>query len=438
MLIAYVFAFKWLDACCTRYFVRASDDGVLPGHFSTVYAVYAILDIVFIGMSFVIIPALPVDQNLKFALMAATAAAVTRAGLMIGIESHLAGGFYGRYTLIEGSNIWLGLLTGVAYAKLGFGGAAPIMGVATGCLLMLCVDLPKMLAMAKGGIPQLDRVKQYAKYGIPLAWAMALTLLLTSIDRFFLAYYYGDATVGPYAAGYNLSNRLIELVFLAVWLGGYPTSVRALEEQGPEAAKKVLKDFSELLVLLATPAAVGLMLVAAPLATVMTGDTFEREAAQIIPYAALAAYLSGWLVYYFNLSFALSQNTRLQTMVNAAAVVTNIALNAILTPRYGPSGALLSIITALAIGLVSSILIGGRDFRMPFPIKELGKSLLACTIMTAGIYLLPDMPLGWASLMLCAGVGITIYTLCAWVMNIAGVRVFIPKLIQNIQIARGA
>ncbi len=429
MMISYVLVFKWLDATCTRYHVRMDQKGELPPHFATVYGSYFVLAAVFLGLSFVVIRALPFDPVFQLVLHVAAVAGTVRGGIMIGIESHLAAAHYGRYTVIEGANVWLGLAAGVSFALLGFGGAAPVLGLATGALIMFGFDLPRMLGIAKGGRFQWDRFKRYAHYGVPLAWAMVLTLLLTSIDRFFLAAYFGDSTLGPYAAGYNLSQRLMELVFLAVWLGGYPTAVRALEQDGMEAARTVLRDFAEVLILVATPAAAGLALVAYPLAVAMTGATFEVAASQIIPFAALAAWLAGWLNYYFNMAFAISQNTRVLTLVNLAAVLSNVALNALLTPRYGPMGALASAVGALLVGLGLSIWFGRKELAMPLPLVDMGKSLAGCAVMAVGVSFVP-MDLGWGSLMGGALVGAGLYGASAVVLNTAKIRTAGPHLVR--------
>jgi hypothetical protein len=69
-------------------------------------------------------------------------------------------------------------------------------------------------------------------YGYPIAASLALTVVLSSTDRFVLDAYLGEAAVGAYHASYSIANRTLDLLFL--WLGtaGQPALVMALERGG--------------------------------------------------------------------------------------------------------------------------------------------------------------------------------------------------------------
>ena len=57
----------------------------------------------------------------------------------------------------------------------------------------------------------------YIGYGVPVSLSLILALSLATTDRFILAGFLGDSAVGVYQAGYTLSNRTLDVLFL--WLG---------------------------------------------------------------------------------------------------------------------------------------------------------------------------------------------------------------------------
>jgi len=65
------------------------------------------------------------------------------------------------------------------------------------------------------------------------------------------------------------------------------------------------------MVALALPAAVGLALVARPLAEVMVGPALRVGAARVTPWIAASALFSGLTVYYLNPAFTLARRTGL-------------------------------------------------------------------------------------------------------------------------------
>ncbi len=171
--------------------------------------------------------------------------------------------------------------------------------------------LPAELRRSSGGVFETQRVKTYAAYGLPVALSLIFALALATTDRFLLAAYLGDATVGVYQAGYGLANRTLDVMF--IWLGaaGGPALMMALERFGSAALAKAAREQAGLILGLAVPAAVGLALVARPLADVMIGPALRQGAAMVTPWIAASTLFAGLTTYYSHQAFTLGRRTGL-------------------------------------------------------------------------------------------------------------------------------
>jgi O-antigen/teichoic acid export membrane protein len=187
--------------------------------------------------------------------------------------------------------------------------------------------------------------------------------------------------------------------------------------------------------LLTFPAATGLALVATPLAAVMTGPAFRDQAAQIIPWIALAGVMNGIMTYYLNEAFTLSKRTGMMAAVMTFPALLNIVLNMILLPRLGLQGAVIATVLAYGAGMSLSALVGRRYFPLPLPFGAAAKTLLACAIMAGGVWLVP-WPSSWPDFALLigkAGLGMALYGGAALALNLADSRDYLTRIAQRLR-----
>jgi hypothetical protein len=83
---------------------------------------------------------------------------------------------------------------------------------------------------------------------------------LGAVDRMLLATFMDGATVGVYHAGYSLSSRTLDVVFLWLGMAGAPAAVAAFEAHGKAGLESAAREQARLMALIALPAAVGLAL----------------------------------------------------------------------------------------------------------------------------------------------------------------------------------
>jgi O-antigen/teichoic acid export membrane protein len=294
-------------------------------------------------------------------------------------------------------------------------------GLGAAAAVVLAFLLPAELKRGAGGGFETQRVKTYAAYGLPVALSLIFALALATTDRFLLAAYLGDATVGVYQAGYSLANRTLDVMF--IWLGaaGGPALIVALERDGGAALAKAAREQAGLMLALALPASLGLALVARPLTQVMIGPALAAGAAQVTPWIAASALFAGLTTYYTHQAFTLGRRTGLLLLAMAIPATANIALNLLLIPRLGLTGALVATTASYALGLAASIGLGRLAQPLPLPWGPLARAALAAAAMGAVVAQLPSLG-GLAELALKAGVGVLVYGLAAYGLDVAEIR----------------
>ncbi|MEY4555464.1 MAG: hypothetical protein RL093_583, partial [Pseudomonadota bacterium] len=236
MTLAHVAVFSWLEAAMARFWA-AQTPGAAQGHFASLYRTAFVLSAGFIVVAGLAIWLLPADPLFKLALAVGLAGAPARCMVKLAQERFRAEGEVGKSARLDMAVTLGGLAIGVGFALAGAGGAAPLLGLGLAPLAALPFVLPGELKQARGGAFEAARVREYALYGYPIAASLALTVVLSSTDRFVLDAWLGEAAVGAYHASYSIANRTLDVLFL--WLGtaGQPALVMALERGGMDRLK---------------------------------------------------------------------------------------------------------------------------------------------------------------------------------------------------------
>ena len=423
MSLTHILVFTWLEAAVARFHARAERRRRMREHLMTVYAVYALIALAAATVLLGLIALLPLEIRLKTALAFATVSMLLRAAMQIGMETHRAEGDVRRFSALEASYLMLGFMIGVGIIlTTDLGAAGVFIGTGIAALVMLVFDLPVMLRRARGGKRQTVRVAAYAAYGLPVTLSLIFEHLLSVGDRFLIAGFLGQGAVGMYAAGYGLADRLLDIIF--IWFGAsvWPMTIRALEREGPEAAKDMAGQAAALMGLICFPAAAGLALVAGPLTTVLVGEALRDQAATILPWIALSGLMNGMMTYYFHEAFTLTRRTGVMAAIMSASALLNLGLNLVFIPAFGLVGAALATVLVYALALGVCAVMGRRHFALPLPWADWIKAGSATALMAAVVLIVPDLPMAWQTLIAQALVGAGVYAISAYLFDIAGCR----------------
>ncbi len=420
MTLAHVAVFSWLEAAMARFWA-AQTPGAAQGHFASLYRTAFVLSAGFLAVAGLAVWLLPTDPLFKLALAVGLAGAPARCLVKLAQERFRAEGEVAKSARLDMAVTAGGLAIGVGFALAGAGSAAPLLGLGLAPLAALPLVLPGELKQARGGTFEAGRLRDYAMYGYPIAASLALTVVLSSTDRFVLDAYLGEAAVGAYHASYSIANRTLDVLFL--WLGtaGQPALVMALERGGAERLKVAAREQLSTFLLVGLPAAAGVALVARPLSEVLIGEELRTAAASVTPWIALSALLFGLTAYYFGQAFTLGKKTKRLLVAMAVPAGLNVILNLILVPQFGLMGAAWATAASFGAGMIATWMIGRRVVALPIPWESLARCSVATGIMALVVSQLPAVG-GLVELILDASVGGIVYAAAALILNAAGVR----------------
>lgn len=330
-----------------------------------------------------------------------------------------------RYGLISGIKAVSALAISTLLVMWGMGAYGPLLGLILGMLLSAFLH---GRAEWKGLFPRISHpiLSEMVRYGLPLTAAFALAFVVSSSDRFFIAWLIDERSAGLYAAAYDLGQQSLTLLMVIVNLAAYPLAVRALEQKGIEAAKEQLRLNCTLLMAVAFPATIGMVVLAPSISAVLLGASFSEDATNLLPWISLAILLAGGRAYYLDLAFQLGQHTLGQVWVVGAAALLNILLNFWWIPHYGLMGAAYATVMAYLLAFILSAALGRRVFPMSIPYFDGLKIALASALM--GLLLLQS-PVHNDLYMLAAQVliGGTAYLISIGLLNVCGSRTWVLR-----------
>ena len=411
----------WIEAAMERFTLPEVERGQGPAHFATLHAAYATLAALTLALAGLALLVLPLERELRYALAAGFGSLLVSTGFRLVQERRRAQGRVVPYAIYAMLTAVSGFVLGAGLADAGWGSASVLAGIAIATGLALLVSAPGELRLGRGGSFEASRLRRYAAYGLPVSLSLILAQALFSADRFLIAGFLDQASVGFYHAGHALAYRTLDILFIWIALAGSPAMIAALERGGPAALKDAARTQAEVMILVCLPAAVGLALVARPLADVMVGEDLRDGARRVIPWIAASGFFGGLTTYYLDHAFTLARRPGMLIASMAAPAAASLTLNVLLIPRFGLDGAMWASTTAFATGALASWFLARRVLPMPVPWRTLATAGFSALVMAGAVRGLPALG-GVPELLMKALVGALAYTLIALFLDVAGVR----------------
>ncbi|NQE63141.1 lipopolysaccharide biosynthesis protein [Caulobacter sp. RHG1] len=419
----------WTEAAMARFLATREGDGRMADHFATLYRLWIGAAVV-VPLACAAVLLSPLNPPLKIAIVAAVASTLVNSLMRLAQERRRAAGEVSGSALLSIIQSLGGFLVGLGLALTGLGGAAPVLGVGVTSAVCLALVLPGELKRMTGGKFDRDLARAYAAYGVPVSMSLILAGVLASTDRLLLGAFLDEATVGVYHAGYSLGSRTLDVVFIWLGMAGAPALISALERGGQPALTEAAREQASFMTLLTLPAAVGLALVARPLADLMVGEELRHGASHVTPWIAVSGWLSGVTTYYLLQAFTLARRTPLLIVSMSVPAIANVILNLLLIPRLGLDGALWATTISYGLGAVAAWALGRRGCPLPIPWSVLAKAGVACVAMGVCVSLVPAFG-GILELALKAGVGAVVYGAIVLGLDIGGLRAKLSVLIRR-------
>lgn len=369
----------------------------------------------------VLLELLTTDADIRYALVTGVPLFVAMGFAEMGLsllQSQLRAGLYALLSVMRAV---VAAATGISLLLLGFGATGLLLGATAG---YAACGLPVLwMNRSKIRLAEADRreILRLARYGMPFAVTAALGSVLALADRYIIAALMGTEAAGLYAAPYDLANRSLQVMMLAVGLAGTPLIFRAYEAGALETARPVLERHFQLLVGTAVPVAVALAMLSPAVSRLLLGPRFQDWGAVLMPWIVVATLIQGMETFYFSFAFSLARRALRLALVLFAAAAVDIGLNLLLVPIHGLEGAAAATLIAATVAALGSALSGRGILALPLPSGDLLRIATACLPLVALLWPFRDRPDPLAGFVAgCAGLGV--YGLAAFLLDLGGLR----------------
>lgn len=217
-------------------------------------------------------------------------------------------------------------------------------------------------------------------FGYPLI-GMGLTMaVLNMSDRYIIKFFYNDEAVGIYTSNYSVASAAFTMLMMGLSRGIYPKVLEAWNKKDHKAVEKALSMGVKYYILFGLPAAIGLMLLSKPIASIVVGVKYF-EGYPVIGFVAFGMFFFG-LSEYANKGWELTANT-FPILVNCMiAAICNIVLNIVFIPIVGYIFASYSTLLSFMIYYFVSWLRQNKSIKFVLYKKNIWNILISSTIMS--------------------------------------------------------
>lgn len=366
-----------------------------------------------LGLQIVVVSVLvvtTVDRAASAALVATSVVfAVSRSLVAYISERTRTAHQIGLYTILQISWSVIGFGLGVILVFM-FGSSAvwPLLGTAVAQLLAA------VYVMWRAGVrffsfrPDSDILVAAMKFGFPLVVGGVLSWVSMFGNRFIIEYFLDYAEVGLFSVGNGLADRSVTFAMTLVSTATLPLAIQDMRESGTPEAMLRLKQGSIAALGLMIPTAVGISVLAVPIAEILVGQQYRDATVLLLPVAACSAVVYGaWCALPAQALLLLKEPGLLVRLSSAMAILT-IILGIVLIQWFGILGVAYARLAALSLVFVIACQICMSRIGMPFPGRELIKMCVCAGVMAAALWVVPR-PHSLVGLFIVVALGAAVY-----------------------------
>jgi len=211
-----------------------------------------------------------------------------------------------------------------------------------------------------------ELTKRLLEYGVPLMGVSLSVGLLNFVDRFVIIFFGADFAV--YYTNNSISSSVFTMLMIGIMRAVYPSILRSYREGGFESAQNVVDNSVRIYLIVAMPAAAGLLGIGHKLSMLLFEESYVWGH-HIIGLSAVAMFFTG-LTEYAIKSWELRGDTK-PIMQNALiSMIVKVIATFILLPIMGIIGAGVSSIIAFALYFTISALRTRKIFLFKLPFRR--------------------------------------------------------------------
>ena len=253
--------------------------------------------------------------------------------------------------------------------------------------------------------PHFSRIREYLSFGLPTIPGNISAWVVSSSDRYVIAYFLGATSVGIYSAGYGLGS----LMMMPAAVLGFvlpPTLSKLYDEGTMEEVKTHLSYSLKYSLALAIPFVFGAAILAEPVLRLFSTAEIASQGYLVVPLVALGCLF--WAVGVMpSCVLSLVKKTKIIGIAWGIAALTNLVLNILIVPHIGILGAAITTLVAYSLALGIRWYYASKEFKFYIDWQFIFKSLVASAIMSLAIWQMA--PQGNSATIIAVVVGAAIY-----------------------------
>lgn len=254
------------------------------------------------------------------------------------------------------------------------------------------------------------------KYGIPLSGVGILILVLSSSDRYLIAYFLDETNVGYYSMGYKMAELVFINLSMLLMVILFPLLIKTFDEKGRIETENKINNLLNVHFFIMVPILFCYFLFSKLLIQIVFPKYLGAE--QIMPLVAVGAFFYV-TSFYTNKAFELSKQTKSMFILLFISAVINVLLNILLIPKIGINAAGYSTVIAYLLYLIFSLIIGDKYLSIKINFKYLLKVIIASSIMYVITlqFIKWINPINLSSMIICGFFAVIIYLITSLIFK---------------------
>jgi O-antigen/teichoic acid export membrane protein len=241
--------------------------------------------------------------------------------------------------------------------------------------------------LAKFGIkiPDFSLIKKYLSFGLPKIADSVSYWAITSIDRYFIGFFWGMVFVGYYAPAYSIGTVLTLFLFpISFMLSA--TLPKSFDEDKIEEVKEYLSLSLKYFLSIIIPASFGLSVLSRQLLSIFSTEEIANAAHTVTPVIVASIFLYG-ITYFFVQILVLAKKTKTIAKIWAVGAALNFLLNMIFVPLSGIMGAAFATLTAYLCAFILMRHFADLELKFYIDWSFVAKSTFSSLMMALLIFL---------------------------------------------------
>ena len=222
-------------------------------------------------------------------------------------------------------------------------------------------------------------------YALPLFAGAIIGIVLNQSDRIVTEAFAGPVALATYAAAVTLARQPLEFIFSVINVRTFPELMEAYETGGAKAGSERIADLISVMAMLACPAAIGLALVADPLARTFLSPAYVETARTVIPLGALAGIFVGFKMFVFDQPLHMTKTIWRNIVVTVPVLLASLGLSAVLASHFGAAGCVIGIVIQAALALAISVVQAHQAIPVALHTDDLARIGLMCAAMAVAV-----------------------------------------------------